>query len=401
MDTQTERLPALITRAAKALAEATTSAEILDAKDAAQVAFATAKAQATFLKKKKAHDEVISACQRVMADALFIESQAQCRLADEYDAAQERGEIRSKPDLSDEPWLAEGISRRTWFNRKRSCTITNSPRASAKDIGLDTGDVCRARKVRDAEKIKPGIVRDTLEAALKAGKDPTHAGVARAVNEIATRSRKKRESKRGRVTPTLDKAREIVRDKLDANEPISPHKLQAEHGVSHVTFDMAITAELARKEALEEKSALDPSWMSKTAQEKLEAAIRQHKRQLDVDFEQRVQAEVQSRIEATILPHYNEKYDLYLSVIKARKGILDRASYRKILAALHPDRQLDPALKKKAEDAFNLFTKIEKLVLDEKESPTGDVPLPKTYADLMARRKTTGKRGNGAVRQRG
>jgi hypothetical protein len=101
------------------------------------------------------------------------------------------------------------------------------------------------------------------------------------------------------------------------------------------------------------------------------------------------------------LPHYNEKYNLYMSVIKARKGIMDRASYRKILAALHPDRQLDPSLKKRAEDAFNLFTKIEKLVLDEKESPTGDESLPKTYADLMARRKPTAtKRGNGAVRQR-
>jgi hypothetical protein len=388
MDTQTERLPALITRAAKALANATTAAEILDAQAAAVAAFTIAKAQARFYKIKEAHDEVVAACQRAMADALLIESQAQCRLADEYDAAQERGEVAKSGEL--------GGRGKTGFSKNPKREFLNS----TADIGLTNKKVFDARKVRDAEKAKPGIVRDTLEAALKAGKDPTHAGVARAVSEIAPRSRK-RESKRGRVTPTLDKAREIVRNKLDANEPISPHKLQDEHGVSHVTFDMAITAELARKEALEEKSALDPSWMSKTAQEKLEAAIRQHKRQLDVDFEQRVQAEVQSRIEATILPHYNEKYDLYLSVIKARKGILDRASYRKILAALHPDRQLDPALKKKAEDAFNLFTKIEKLVLDEKESPTGDVPLPKTYADLMARRKTTGKRGNGAVRQRG
>lgn len=31
-----------------------------------------------------------------MADALVIETQAQCRLADEYDAVQERGELRTK-----------------------------------------------------------------------------------------------------------------------------------------------------------------------------------------------------------------------------------------------------------------------------------------------------------------
>jgi hypothetical protein len=42
---------------------------------------------------KDAHDDLLVKVYRAQADALIIESQAKSRLADEYDAAQERGEI--------------------------------------------------------------------------------------------------------------------------------------------------------------------------------------------------------------------------------------------------------------------------------------------------------------------
>jgi lambda repressor-like predicted transcriptional regulator len=376
MDTQTERLPALITRAAKALANATTAAEILDAHAAAAAVFATAGARARFYKKKEAHDEVVAVCQRAMADALEIEARAQCRLADEYDAAQERGEIHK--------WGGQ-LKRES---PKRTIHIAN------RDLGLTGKAIHNARKVRDAEKARPGIVRDTLEAALKAGKDPVRSGLERAIAAIAPRSRTPNSGpKPHQPRPQADKIAALH----DAG--LSTKDIASEVGMGERNVSMTLREELVKRQAV--ATTIPPDTLSLSAQQKLEAAIRQHKRQLDLEFEQRVQAEVQSRLEATILPHYNEKYNLYMSVIKARKGIMDRASYRKILAALHPDRQLDPSLKKRAEDAFNLFTKIEKLVLDEKESPTGDESLPKTYADLMARRKPTAtKRGNGAVRQR-
>lgn len=43
-----------------------------------------------------AHDELIAAANRVQAVALEIEAQAKRRLADEYDAAQDRGEFASQ-----------------------------------------------------------------------------------------------------------------------------------------------------------------------------------------------------------------------------------------------------------------------------------------------------------------
>jgi hypothetical protein len=42
---------------------------------------------------EEGHDELIAAVFRAQADALTIEAQAKRRLADEYDAAQERGDV--------------------------------------------------------------------------------------------------------------------------------------------------------------------------------------------------------------------------------------------------------------------------------------------------------------------
>ena len=164
---------------------------------------------------------------------------------------------------------------------------------------------------------------------------------------------------------------------------------------------MAVAREEGRRDA---GSHVDPATLSLTAQQKLDAAIKQAKRALDLEFEQRIQDELRHRLEATILPHYKKTYDEYVRVIKARKGVVDRANYRKILAALHPDRVQDPALKKRAEEAFNMFTKIERLLLDEKQSPTATEPMPRSYADLMARKQRMAearrKKRNGAAVQR-
>ena len=87
-------LPALVRRAASQLAGAETAAECLDAKDSAALAYDAAKRAARILKAKGAHDEVVAAVRRSQADALEIEAMASRRLADEYDAAQKRKEIK-------------------------------------------------------------------------------------------------------------------------------------------------------------------------------------------------------------------------------------------------------------------------------------------------------------------
>ncbi|MDH2092721.1 hypothetical protein N5K21_28930 [Rhizobium pusense] len=160
----------VVTRAASALANAKSAAEILDARDMASVAYDAAKKAARFARAKKAHDDVISAVYRAQADALEIESMAKRRLADEYDAAQERGEIAS-----------HGGGRNFKVPEGNVETITTA------DIGLSRKDIHEARIIRDAEVAEPGIARRALDARLAQGQEPTKAALREAVTEAAMR----------------------------------------------------------------------------------------------------------------------------------------------------------------------------------------------------------------------
>lgn len=155
-------LPAMVQRAASQLASATTAAEILDARDMASVAYDASKKAARLAKAKGAHDELIARAHRTQADALEIEAAAKRRLADEYDAAQERGEVAGQG----KPSKPEGYT-------------------TVADIGLTHKDIHDARQFRDAEAVDPGIIRRTLDAKLSAGEEPTKAALREAVIEAA------------------------------------------------------------------------------------------------------------------------------------------------------------------------------------------------------------------------
>jgi hypothetical protein len=85
-------LPALVKRACSTLANATTAAEVLEAQAQANFAYDAAEAAARFAEAKGAFDEVMGAVYHSQADALEIEAAAKRRFANEYDAAQERGD---------------------------------------------------------------------------------------------------------------------------------------------------------------------------------------------------------------------------------------------------------------------------------------------------------------------
>lgn len=152
-------LPDLVRTAAQRLANAENSAEVLEARDTARVAYDAAKSAARVARAKQAHDEIIGAVYRAQADALAIESAAKSRLADEYDAAQERGEIRS--------------------NGERS--FSSAEKVGAADLGLTGKEIHEARQIRDAERDDPGIVQRTVDTLLEAGEEPTRAAVKRAI----------------------------------------------------------------------------------------------------------------------------------------------------------------------------------------------------------------------------
>jgi hypothetical protein len=126
---------ALIDRAARALANARGAAEVLEARDMASFAYDVAKKTARFAKAKGAADDLIKMAFRVQADALDIEAGAKRRLADEYDAAQERGELRAHGERA---------------------TVSKSETVGFKEAGLNAKELHEARIIRDAEKVDPG-----------------------------------------------------------------------------------------------------------------------------------------------------------------------------------------------------------------------------------------------------
>jgi hypothetical protein len=130
----------------------------------------------------------------VQAAALDIEAQAKRRLADEYDAAQARGEIaRSGDTLRKGPGVPK----------------ENSGKLTASDVGLSSQEIHEARRIRDAEKRDPGVVRRTVDgttlvstiarpALVSARTDAAHAPKG-PVHTIASRSHRRsiRRTKRG------------------------------------------------------------------------------------------------------------------------------------------------------------------------------------------------------------
>ena len=176
----TETLPALIDRAALALSNARSAAEILEAREMASFAYDMAKREARMERAKKAHDEVVGAAYRAQADALDIEAQAKRRLADEYDAAQERGELAKNGQPSSS--MREGLP-------------------TVADIGLSHKAIHEARQIRDAEAADPGVVRRALDDRLGRGEEPTRSAMRQMVSEAAQRGLRGGQQSGGRRNP--------------------------------------------------------------------------------------------------------------------------------------------------------------------------------------------------------
>lgn len=204
-----EGLPGLVDRAASMLAGAKTAAEVLEAREVAGLAYDAAKRASRLHRAKSAHDDLIAAAHRAQADALEIEAAAKRRLADEYDAAQARGEV---------------------MGRARSCVGDDNAPATAADLGLRRDQIHDARLLRDAEEADPGLVRRTLDAKLQRGEEPTRSAVRRAAE--------------GRLQRSLDRLQRIQesvkRLEEDRPPPLTPEQRARQIAVFGTPEDRAI-----------------------------------------------------------------------------------------------------------------------------------------------------------------
>jgi len=186
-------LPSLIDRATTMLLGAKTAAEVLEAREVAGLAYDVAKRAARLQRAKNAHDDLVAAAHRAQAHALEIEARAKRRLADEYDAAQARGEVARgsvRTDIVGD------------FNDVRPAT--------AADLGLRRDEIHEARIIRDAEAADPGIVRRVLDDRLERGEEPTRAALRKMVVDAAMRGMRPQRSASRRnplhVPPTPEQA---------------------------------------------------------------------------------------------------------------------------------------------------------------------------------------------------
>lgn len=180
-------LPDMIRRASTMLAEATSAAEVLDARKEADRAYHKAKAS-RFRQAQDAHSAVLDTAERSQAEALMIIAKADERLADEYDAAQGRDEIA-----------------KLGTNQTQVGLPSENTLPTVKDLGITSKDIFNAREVRDAEKAEPGIVAATLKKLLADGIEPTKARLRDAISAQAKvvrserfRTRKKRSAEKNR-----------------------------------------------------------------------------------------------------------------------------------------------------------------------------------------------------------
>lgn len=175
------KLPGMIREAAKKLQSAVSAAEVLEAKAIASATYTAAQAAARLETARGAHDKVVAEAHRAQASALMIEAEAKTRLADEYDAAQARGEVGKKGQRTD--LLPE-----------------DKKVPTAEQAGLSRREVMEFRETRDLQANNPAAMTDALSKMLKDGDEPTRAALKRKlapiIKEIRAEKQEQKKAKR-------------------------------------------------------------------------------------------------------------------------------------------------------------------------------------------------------------
>lgn len=199
-----------------------------------------------------------------------------------------------------------------------------------------------------------------------------------------------------RAAPTPHKKQDQVEALMDQGMTMTEiaartgvGKRQVRHIVERVEIEREVKndPEIARSE------------LSMSAQEKLDAAIRQHKRKLDLAFESRVAEEVRRRIDEMILPHWRKQVDQAKELYKHRRGAMDKATFNKIRRALHPDSRHSISDTTLAA-AFDTFMGLEKFLLNENDSPTDLSGIPDSLAEWDKMRAKPNRKSNSNIARR-
>ena len=172
-----------------------------------------------------------------------------------------------------------------------------------------------------------------------------------------------------------------IRNRIETGAPPNYGELAKKYGISNGTINSAYSRVKGQIE--KEGETIDLDTLSGPMREKVERIRKQIYRELEADFNRRVDREVGEILKPRIAL-MDKGFAEYRRILDSRKGIMTKDDFDTIRSCLHPDSRLSVS-DKKLEAAFRIFNELEILFLNEKDSPT--TRIPSSSADL--RRKSS------------
>ena len=184
-----------------------------------------------------------------------------------------------------------------------------------------------------------------------------------------------------------DKATEAKAATLHLDEGVAVGKVAADLGVSEQVVIRSSERERGRREAKADPD-IKREDLSLSMRAKFDAAIRQEKKRLALEHQDRRATEIREHIEAVIIPRYQKQIDEAATLIRTRKGYMTLADWDNIRRCLHPDNSASEAKRNRAFDVWN-DPRLKLVLVPEAENPASSrypqpPPLPSSAAEWQA-----------------
>jgi hypothetical protein len=175
-----------------------------------------------------------------------------------------------------------------------------------------------------------------------------------------------------------EEAAELLRIAISEHDGPKPSKRHSAKREPQTPPSPTTEAQQVRAENRNDAAALiDWASLPGTAQQKLETAKRQIRKELQAEFESRVRAQVDAQLESARNSMRVMQEEAY-KILQGRRGVFTRSEWSQILFVVHPDTGKDVSDEKRA-NAFRLLNEADILLLNEANRPT---TLPASSADL-------------------